>query len=325
MRNPNGVKCLPPIWLLLGPWLLASCAAPSIPKPNAVPAPSTIATAATEPEVKPPKPVTWIDRIRLNGVVELDEIDPALLAKSAKFDVQFKTQASQDCQIELKYPQISGLADSAWQAQLNQKLRQEMMLQMGVAEPTIEPDQCPIAARKKGEVYTSTHECVVHFAQKSLVSLSCPTLATRHGFNSPYIEFVHHSLTFDLATGQVYPLADLFKPNSHYPIRLAAAMQGALWDTKNPYMFELPFDKLEAKFPLDYYLQQSCNEAFYDKNEESLLHGYPKVCMIIPDLGSGPSRNYALRVRLGGLKDALEPSVASQILADSLPTPAKSP
>jgi hypothetical protein len=152
MRNPNGVKCLPPIGLLLWPWLLASCAAPSIPKPDAVPAPSTIATAAAEPEVKPPKPVTWIDRVRLNGVVELDEIDPALLAKSAKLDIQSKAEYSQDCKFAVQYPQISGLAESTWQTQLNVLLREEIIRQVGVSEPMSADNQCQNSPKKPGKV-----------------------------------------------------------------------------------------------------------------------------------------------------------------------------
>jgi hypothetical protein len=319
MRNPNGVRHLSQVWILLGPWLLVSCAAPSPLVNPAGPAsapPSTPATVNATVETKLPKSITWIDRVRRTGAVELDKIDPELLAEPAQFDIQSQVEFSQDCKLEVQYPQISGLADPTWQTQINESLRQEIMEQVGASKPMSADNQCPNGPKRTDEYYTRADKCVVHFAKKRLVSLSCPT----HTFPATNLEFIEHPITFDLVTGEIYQLTDLFKANSSYRINLAVAMRDALWEAKipQPLMINFPFEKLEAKSSFNYYLQQSCNKVFYDQNETSLLGGFPTVCMVIPNLGSGATRNYKMVVRLNSLKAMIEPSQTLKILSESI-------
>ncbi|UBF25771.1 DUF4163 domain-containing protein [Kovacikia minuta CCNUW1] len=313
MRNPKVAMHLPKICLLLTHLLLASCTASSSPQISPVPTPAS-PSPTTSVEAKPPEPVTWIDRIKLTGVVDLNGIEAALIAKKAKLNIYDKTQFSQDCKLTMKYPQISGLADVALQSQLNQILRQEMMRKMGASEPMSEADRCRKVPRKPGSFYTRTTECVVHFAEETLVSISSSN-ATLPG---AYPAHKENSVTFDLSTGKIYQLADLFKSDVNSPIRLAVAMRDSLWEAGGPNYIDFPFERLETQPAFDYYLQESCNEAFYGRSESSLLGDFPKVCMVITNLGSGASRNYRMVVRLGSMKDMLNTSGALQVLAEQI-------
>jgi len=103
---------IPKCCLLFALLFLAGCAASSTPQTNSVLAsvfPSPIVTV----QPKPPEPTPSITPTKIPDVVELDEIEPALIAKQAKLKVHFKTQFSKSCALQMKYPQISGLADSA--------------------------------------------------------------------------------------------------------------------------------------------------------------------------------------------------------------------
>lgn len=299
------------IFPLLTHLSLTACAAPSISPTGSIPTPSPSPIVV---EAKSPEPTPSISPIKITGVVDIDGIEPALIAKKATLKIYDKTQSSQNCNLVMKYPQISGLADSAWQTQLNESLRQEMMRQMGALEPMQEGNRCPNITRKPGELYTRTRECVVHFSEERLVSISCLNFTMPGAYPQPS----KHSITFDLATGKIYQFADLFKPEPNYSIRLAVAMRDALWEAASPNYIDFPFERLEAQQAFDYYLQESCNEAFDDRNEHSPLGDFPKVCMVINNLGGGASRNYKMIVRLNTVRDLIDDRGALRVLVKQI-------
>jgi hypothetical protein len=218
-------------------------------------------------------------------------------------------QAFQDFSAPLS---ISGLADTTLQAELNDRLRQEMMVKMDAPEVMLDGDRCKNVSRKLGERYTRAARCKVHFAEESLVSISCLNYSEPGAYPQPEV----HSITFDLTVGKLYQLTDLFKPNFNYRIRLAVAMRDAWWETGRSYV-SIPFESLETQEPFDYYLQARCNEAFQSRWENSLL-GSPEVCMVIPNLGSGADRNYRMPIRLTEMKDQLDTSGTLKVLVDKI-------
>lgn len=299
---------VPKIPLLLAPLFLAACASSSTQQAVSVPA-SVLPSSVASVEAKSPEPTPSIIPTKIPDVAELDEIEPALIAKQAKLKVHFKTQFSQSCALEMKYPQISGLADSTWQTQLNEILRQAMMEKMGASEPMFDRDKCKKVTRKPGDLRTRTRYCKVHLAKDQLVSISCLNLTTLGAYPHPR----EHSITFDLATGRIYQPADLFKPDSNYTTRLAVAMRDAWWESRRPPIL-FPFKSLETRPSFDFYLQEDCPDKRYDDSPSWNL----RVCMVINNLGSGTTRNYAMTVRLKEMKDKLDTSGALKVLVDKI-------
>ncbi|XGV98330.1 MAG: hypothetical protein ACAF41_05215 [Leptolyngbya sp. BL-A-14] len=272
--------------------------------------PSPIASV----EAKSPEPSPSIDPIRF-GEVGLDDIEPKLIAKQGKLNIQFKTQSSQNCRLTMQYPYISGLADTVLQAQLNGRLRQEMMLNMRAPEVMLDGDRCRNVSRKPGETHTETAHCEVHFAEESLVSISCLNFTSPGAYPQPDV----NSVTFDLETGKIYQLANLFRPDSKYTVRLAVAMRDAWWETAAG-IVDFPFESLENRSSFDFYFQARCDEALpFHWDRDRLKNGPPpKVCMVIPNLGSGASRNWRMAVRLSGIKEILDTSGALKVLVDKI-------
>jgi hypothetical protein len=305
---------VPKIPLLLAPLFLAACASSSTQQAVSVPA-SVSPSPVVSVEAKPPEPTPSVDPFTLYGAVDLDGIDPKLIAKQGKLNIQFKTQSSQDCRLTMKYPTISGLADTALQAQLNGDLRQEMMVKMDAPEGMLDGDRCRKAPRKPGERYTKTGRCEVHFAEKSLVSISCSGYSLPGAYPQPEVD----SVTFDLATGKLYQLADLFKPNYDYTVRLTVTLRDAYWETSAGIIY-FPFESLENRSSFDFYLQARCDEAFPFHWERDRLKSAspPKVCMVIPSLGSGAGRSWRMPVRLSGIKEILDTSGALRALAEEI-------
>lgn len=297
---------------LLTHLFLAACTAPSIPPNSSIPTPSPSPTVSVAAKSLEPTPST--PPIKLTGAVDIDGIEPALIAKKAMLKIYNKIQSSQNCNRVMKYPQISGLADSAWQTRLNESLRQEMMRKMGVLEPMQEGDRCRNVTRNPGELFTLTAKCVVHFAEGRLVSISCSNFTMPGAYPQPS----EHSITFDLATGKIYQVADLFQPESNYSVRLAVAMRDSLWERGYPNYIRFPFKELEAQQAFDYYLQEQCNEAFDNHNEYSRLGDFPTVCMVINNLGSGDSRNYKMVLRLNSMRDLIDGRGALKVLVEQI-------
>ena len=299
---------IPKIPLLLAPLFLAACASSSTQQAVSVPA-SVSPSPVVSVEAKPPEPTPLIDPIKVFGEVDLDGIEPKLIAKQAKLNIQLKTQSSQDCRLTMQYPTIFGLADITLQAQLNDSLRQEMMAKMNAPEVMLDGDRCKNVSQKLGKSYTYTNRCGVHFAEESLVSISCLN------FTMPGASPVHrvYSVTFDLVVGKIYRLADLFKPDSNYTVKLAFAMHNA-WLETTEYIVSPSFESLEARPSFDFYFQARCDERYqkHPKSSRRKIGSFPKVCMIIPNLGIS-SRNYRMPVRLGGIKDKLDTSGALKV------------
>lgn len=261
--------------------------------------------------------------IRVDGIVAFDKIDSTLIEQGSKFDIQFSTESSSNCRYTMKYPQVSGLANTALQAELNQHLRQDMIEQMRITGDLLEGDRCPLNSLRDSQnrprFYTWTGSCKTHFAESRLVSIACSTLSVPGAYPHPQV----HPVTFDLATGKIYQFADLFKPDSNYPVRVAVLMRDAWWET-GPGYITFPFKQLETTAAFDFYFQEDCDQVFEhrweDRNNSSLDRSGvpPKFCMVIPNLGSGASRNYLMPVRMSALEEILDTGGALGVLAERI-------
>lgn len=261
------------------------------------------------------------------SVVNFNKIDSTLMAQGSKFNIQSRTESSSNCRHVMQYPQVSGLADTALQTELNQALRQNMIEQMGVTGDLLEGDRCPRAslrdAQNRPRPYTWS-SCKTHFAANRLVSIACLTLSLPGAYPHPEILPV----TFDLKTGKIYQLAELFKPDSNYPVRLAISMRDAWWETIPGYI-SFPFSSFEAdpSYQVEagpyfrFYFQEQCDVAFQYHWEDArvkISSSPPEVCMVIPNLGGGASRNYRMPVRMGALEEILDTSGALNVLAERI-------
>jgi len=315
---------IPKIWILLIHLLLASCTPSQTSESStqaldlqleATPTPTfSVPSRFTDPEFKAPKPKPSIDPIKVSGAVDLDGIEPALIAKKTKLKIDFKTQSSRNCNLTMKYLEISGLTNVSRQTQLNEALRQNMMDQMEAPNVMSAGDRC--SRKRLSEIdkpYTRTVYCNVHFAAGSLVSLSCLNLSTPGAYPFPLI----HTLTFDLKSGKIYRYADLFKPGSNYSVRMAVLMRDAWWEMGKGHA-SFPLDDLEAGRDFRFYLQERRDEAFRWGDARPFVSESPKICMIIPNLGSGASRNYLMAVRIDGAEDILNTNGALRVLVDTI-------
>lgn len=259
------------------------------------------------------------------GIVDFDKIDPTLIAQESKFNIQSRTESSSNCRHVMQYPQVSGLADTALQTELNQSLRQNMIEQMRIEGDLLEGNRCPrkTPSVENSELHTDTVYCKTYFAASRLVSIACLTLSFPGAY--PYPEI--HPVTFDLKTGKIYQLAELFKPDSNYPVRLAVSMRDAWWEVGNPipfpfYRFEAdPPYKIEARPYFRFYFQEQCDVAFryhWEDARVKISSSPPEVCMVIPNLGGGASRNYRMPVRMEALKEILDTSGALSVLAERI-------
>lgn len=255
-------------------------------------------------------------------LINFEEIDRSLLAEGAKLDVQFKTESTRSCRYTMQYPQVHGLANTALQTELNRSLRQNMIEQMKVSGDLSEgAGRClhdpPPPVQGVLEFRTWTTSCETHFAEKSLVSLSCDTLTLPGAYPNPEA----YSVTFDLTTGKIYQLAKLFKPNSSYVIRMTVALRDAWWETE-PWYISFPFETLETEPDFDFYFQEKCDEVFGDhwiqNSRLSRSGSSPRVCMVLPNLGAGVSRNYKMPVRMTVLKEILDARGALSVLTGQI-------
>jgi hypothetical protein len=64
----------------------------------------------------------------------------------------------------------------------------------------------------------------------------------------------------------------------------------------------------------DFYLAERRDGASQDPTQKSRLGRFPRVYMVITNLGGSASRNYRMAVRLDNLKDMLDTSGALQVL-----------
>ena len=261
--------------------------------------------------------------IKTDSIVTFDSIDSTLIARESKFNIQFVTESSSNCRYIMQYPQVSGLANTALQTQLNESLRQNMIEEMGITGDLLIGNRCPPDslrdAQKQPRLYTWTNHCETHFADRHLVSLACLTLTLPGAYPNPEI----YPVTFDLATGKIYQFAELFNPDSNYAVRVAVLMRDAWWET-GPGHISFPFQQLESRADFDFYFQENCDQVFEhyweDVNNSSLnVSGEPpEVCMVIPNLGGGASRNYLMLVRMGALEEILDTSGALAVLAERI-------
>lgn len=125
-----------------------------------------------------------------------------------------------------------------------------------------------------------------------------------------------------MATGKIYQFTVLFKPDSNYAVRVAVAMRDA-WQLTPGYIY-FPFQHLETTADFDFYFQEGCDQVFdfYWRTERDHLLNpsgqLPEVCMVIPNLGSGASRNYRMPVRMNILKEILDTDGALFVIAERI-------
>jgi hypothetical protein len=297
------------VYLLILMGLCSACATP----------PDQVTNKATEPVVEtavaltnevtaqlapPPKPKPFNPLENVN----LKDIDQTLVSSSANFNIQFVTQSSPDCKLVMQYPQVSGLADPGWQKELNGILKQEMMRKMRAPKEMLPGDRCKDRRPPFPKLYTVTGHCDVRFATDRLISLNC------NNYMMPAAVPINqnYSMTFDLATGKVFQITELFKSNVNVPVRLALLLRDAWWETTGRVaQLSLPIESIETGEDIDFYFEDQCGRNHSTSTswnkQFSRFGSLPEVCMITPNIrGSGASRNIQLYVDLRSVKDILE-------------------
>lgn len=301
------------LFILLIPFVLASCASTATPQIE----PEVSASQTRGIDIASPTPLRASSSTNpeADDSIHLDEIDPTLIADRDRFNIQFRTESTRDCRYTMQYPEVSGLANTRVQTRLNRSLRQNMIEQMQISGDLLEGNRCPDELQNPIETYTRTFRCTTHFAKSRLISLTCATWSLPGAY--PYVQI--HPVTFSLETGEIYRFSELFKSEANYSVRMAVLMRDAWWEV-GPGAINFPFETLERKADFDYYFQDRCNVAFAEaswQNSPLNLGGsLPKFCMVLPNLGSGASRNYLMTVRMNGTKDILSTNGALAVLQE---------
>jgi hypothetical protein len=302
------------VYLFMLIWLCSACAT----------SPDATASRVIEPVVEtaveltnettaqlapPPKPKPFDPLENVN----LKAIDQTLVAN--EFNIQFVTQSSPNCNLIIKYPQVSGLADAVWQKELNGILKQEMMRKMRASKGMVPGNRCKKWPPQSPERYTTTGNCRVGFAVDRLISLDCPTLTMPGAYPAPN----HYSMTFDLATGKVFRITELFKSDVNVPLRLALFLNDAWWEMGHTIGVSPPIGAIEAGEDIDFYFEDNCEKSLKYR-PKNMRFSSAKVCMVISNAGgmSGPSRGMGLYANLSSVKDILDTRSALRALQQRL-------
>ena len=225
--------------------------------------------------------------------ISLTNLNVSLFETATAFTVTSQTEIQDspngNCRFTSTYPVIQGLQNRDVQDQLNRAIKQEITTPnarhfSSLAENSfcITEESYDITWRRHIDV----DECLTRFAQGSVVSILCRGLSVN---NAVYPVRVSQAVTFNLKTGEVFELSDLFKPDLDYR---EALLQEGWKDLKRVMNIS---DSVKEKFfglgvaDLVFYLDPSCDSHKTVANHQTLI--YQPTCITFPILyRSGPER-----------------------------------
>ncbi|MEL6763541.1 MAG: hypothetical protein AAFO87_07725 [Cyanobacteria bacterium J06607_6] len=223
--------------------------------------------------------------------ISLTNLNVSLFETATAFTVTSQTEIQDspngNRRFTSTYPVIQGLQNRDVQDQLNRAIKQEITTPNARRFSSLAEESFCIE-----ESYDSTWqrhidvgECLTQFAQGSVVSILCPGLSV----HTVYPVVVSQAVTFNLKTGEVFELSDLFKPDLDYR---EALLQEGWKDLKRVMNIS---DSVKEKFfglgvaDLVFYLDPSCDSHKTVANHQTLI--YQPTCITFPILyRSGPER-----------------------------------
>ena len=229
--------------------------------------------------------------------ISLTNLDVSLFETATAFTVTSQTEIQDspngNCRFTSTYPVIQGLQNRDVQDQLNRAIKQEITTPNARRFSSLAEESFCIE-----ESYDSTWqrhidvgECLTQFAQGSVVSILCPGLSV----HTVYPVGVSQAVTFNLKTGEVFELSDLFKPDLDYH---EALLQEGWKDLKR--VMNISDSVKETFFGLGvaelvYYLDADCDFHKTVANHQTLI--YQPTCITFPILyRSGPERAMSFEV-----------------------------
>jgi hypothetical protein len=121
-------------------------------------------------------------------------------------------------------------------------------------------------------------------------------------------------MTFDLATGKIFRITELFKSDVNVPVQLALFLNDAWWEMGHYPGVSPPIGAIEAGEDIDFYFEDNCAKSPQYRPKD-MRYSSAKVCIVISNAGgmSGPSRGMGLYANLSHVKDILDTRNASPI------------
>lgn len=132
-----------------------------------------------------------------------------MAAVTGKFPVRIETMAHRAPNVEIYFPQVTGLANRDAQVRINQT----------IAEQTRELVRRQLAVQIQGNTEMQGYY-EIKSNERGVLSL----IQVNYAYTPPMAHGMTFagSLTFSVATGRSYGLGDLFKPGSPYVARISA-------------------------------------------------------------------------------------------------------
>ncbi|WP_055075538.1 hypothetical protein [Pseudanabaena sp. 'Roaring Creek'] len=295
--------------------LLQSCnSKASNPTTNSIHVPQVSAPKIPESITKPTvKPLPQTNKIYpWDFQVGLEKIDPNLLGEGSKLQISYikesETSPKGHCYYEANYPQISGLKDIKLQEEINYKLWVLITKQAYGSFQNGLNNQSSICSRSEElgadspyrRVTSTIERCRVTFARGALVSLVCEEWHAPGAYPLIY----QRGATFNLETGKMYLIDDLWKSDVNYESDIEPFIYTikTLKDIDGTEIVNISAAPGKARFGQlktngDFYLADQC------ENRENTLPPFitppdlsKMTCIIFVKTGSGMERNLNLSI-----------------------------
>jgi hypothetical protein len=279
----------------------------------------------TKTTVKPllqPKPT----KISPSGFqVGLENINPNLLVEDSKLQISYikesETSPKRHCYYEANYPQISGLKDITLQEEINHKLWVLITKQAYESFQNGLNNQSSVCSRSEKlgadspyrRVTSIIERCRITFARGALVSLVCEEWHAPGAYPLIY----QRGATFNLETGKMYLIDDLWKSDVNYErdiepfiytIKTVKDIDGTVRKNISAAPGKALFGQLKTNG--DFYLADQC------ENRENTLPPFiippdlsKMTCIIFVKTGSGSERNLNLSITTAEITKFLNPEL----------------
>jgi hypothetical protein len=301
--------------------LLTACTGnPSVRTSNSVPkTPDSITKPITQPFSPPTPKVIYPWEFQ----VDLQKIDPELQEHVGKVKIVYNKESDKSpngkCYYEAIYPQISGIKDIGLQEELNHKLWVKITSKAHKGfEQNLKDGSCASNRNVNYSYILRITNCQTKFAREALVSIVCQE---RHSPGA-YPLIYQIGATFNLKTGKMYSIDDLWKPEVNYDLDI------------EPFLYRIKKEKDtdgterireisaalgKAKYVYlrtngDFYLAERC------ENRENTIPPFitppdlSKItCIIFVKTGSGLERNLNLIITTKEIDKFLNPEIAEVI------------
>ena len=245
--------------------------------------------------------------------VDLEQINPNLITENATLKIIVETEVqvslNGNCRLTINYPRVEGLHNASLQTQLNQALKEQIF---DPYNRFFQNEECAINPKDDVPRHLGTDNCLVKFAEDSLISVAC------HGVNIwGYVDPHVQAVTFSLETGKIYSYSDLFDVNSNY-LEIMDQLIIDSYIAAGGRREQLHFiEDISGNFGHQFYLANQCeNRGLLDYQVWGSPLEDDAICIIFVNQLGGASRGLDFALNLTLARDVLASDPVLQVLKD---------